>query len=231
MTKTVPMYTTGTMGEITRRMTRYTPAEQQGKYAGFPRQPPRIPTKSCKGEKADGSPPWDISASGGGRGNRVGPLPLHRRHPVVHLPGKAAHQDDPAEQGRIDEILAQPAEHLLGDHNGHHAAESRLPERDGGGQVIGQQQAGDDAGKVPPTVWGRFITARDSTSAAMAEATQISSTSSARQPKSHTEAIPAGASAMRTSSMMVRVFIPQCRWGEEGYDQGIVQRVHLIFHG
>ena len=64
MTKTVPMYTTGTMGEITRRMTRYTPPSSRANTQVSPRQPPRIPTKSCKGEKADGSPPWDISASG-----------------------------------------------------------------------------------------------------------------------------------------------------------------------
>ena len=82
-----------------------------------------------------------------------------------------------------------------------------------------------------PTVWGRFITARDSTAAAMAEATQISSTSSARQPKSHTEAIPAGASAMRTSSMMVRVFIPQCRWGEEDTIRVLSNGFTSFFHG
>ena len=66
-----------------------------------------------------------------------------------------------------------------------------------------------------PTVCGRFITERLSVSEATQAPTQTSSMASARQPNSQTEATAAGSRAMRTSSMMVRVDAPLCRWGEE----------------
>ena len=66
-----------------------------------------------------------------------------------------------------------------------------------------------------PTVWGRFMTRRLKNSAATQEPTDTAMTAAARHPNSQTEAAAAGIRAMITSSMMLGVSMPQCRWGDD----------------
>ena len=66
-----------------------------------------------------------------------------------------------------------------------------------------------------PTVWLRFITRRHMYSLRTQEAIQVRITTMARKPKSMTEAIMAGVSAIITSSIMFCVVFFPLKWGED----------------
>ena len=65
-----------------------------------------------------------------------------------HSAGERGHEDDSGAQSRVDEVLADAAEHLLDDDDGDDRTQDNDPEGDVGGEVVGQEQTGDDSRQV-----------------------------------------------------------------------------------
>ena len=68
---------------------------------------------------------------------------------VRHGFGKGYQQHDARRNGGVRKVLADAAEQLLYDNDGHKGTDRAHPQRYGNGQVIGQQQAGDHGAQVP----------------------------------------------------------------------------------
>ncbi len=68
--------------------------------------------------------------------------------PLGHLTRERDDHDDTGGGGRVGEVLTDAAEELLDDDDRGHAAESRLPERNGDGQVKRENHARDDRREV-----------------------------------------------------------------------------------
>ena len=67
---------------------------------------------------------------------------------LVHQRRPGQHEDRPRSQCGIHEILTQPAEKLLDQHNGQHRADRRHPPGSACWQIERQQQAGHNGAQV-----------------------------------------------------------------------------------
>ena len=86
----------------------------------------------------------DGQRSGGSQGvDAVGGVGI-----VGHAAGKAHSQGDAGHDGGVGHVIAQAAEQLLDDDDGDERAHDGHPPGQGGGQVKGQQHAGDGGGEV-----------------------------------------------------------------------------------
>ena len=122
--------------------------EQAGQGRGLAHRP------GDRAEKGLGPAPVErlqnLPRLGGGQsGQRRGAADAAHGGPHLvagHLGRVGEKEKGPGGQGRVHEIAADPAEHLLGEDHAETDAERHLPQGDGRRQGQGEEQAGDEKG-------------------------------------------------------------------------------------
>ena len=87
------------------------------------------------------------------------PVPIGLR-PVGHICRKGKHHNDTSHNGRVCKVLTDAAEKLLYNDYRNNRADSRLPQRDGHGQVEREQKSGDNRAQVAESVAALHDSAR-----------------------------------------------------------------------